>query len=89
LFLQKEKLNIEDERQALNEALDELEEKGLEMGKKIFISGLEHPNMADITIFGTLRSIEHLSTFREVMENRDSKIAQNWYNKITSEIPLV
>lgn len=82
----KKRLNIQDERQALNDALDEFEEEGLDSGGKTFISGLSKPNLADISLYGTLHSIEHLSSFREVMDARNSDTTKMWYGKMKTEL---
>ena len=72
----------------MNEALDELEKDGLENGKKTYISGIASPNMADIVIFGILRSIEHLPSFREVMDQRSSDVTKKWYDQMLHEVDM-
>lgn len=81
-----EKLGIQNERQALQLALDEFEKEGLDAGNKMFISGLSSPNMADIVIFGTLRSIEHLSSFKDTVNQRNSDTTKQWYKRMHAEL---
>lgn len=82
----KKKLGIQNERQALQLALDEFEKEGLDAGNKMFISGLSSPNMADIVIFGTLRSIEHLSSFKDTVNQRNSDTTKQWYKRMHAEL---
>ena len=79
-----EKRNITDERAALNQALEELERKGLGDNKQ-FVSGLDEPNLGDINLFGTLRSIEGLPAHDEVVEQRGGPIYE-WYQRMTETV---
>ncbi|CAB9513245.1 Prostaglandin E synthase 2 [Seminavis robusta] len=77
----KQKRNITDERQALNDALVQLEEEGLGEGKQ-FLSGKDKPNLGDVAVFGTLRSIEGLPTHDEVMQGREQTALVDWYQRM-------
>lgn len=81
----KKKMGVEDERLELHHTLDEWERDGLDHGKKAFASGTATPDLGDLAVFGTLRSIERLSTFRDVMETRDGDATRDWYDRMTKE----
>jgi len=72
------KRGITDEQQALKDVLKQFETMALENGTKKFASGREDPNMGDITVFGTLRSVEGLAVHDEFVTGALS----DWYNRI-------
>lgn len=79
----KEKRNITDERAALHQALVQLETDGLKNND--FVSGIAKPNMGDITLFGTLRSIEGLPAHNDVIATRDGPL-RAWYERMSAEV---
>ncbi len=81
-----EKRNITDERAALHQALVQLEQDGLQ--DYDFVSGDDKPNLGDITLFGTLRSIEGLPAHKEVIETRDGPL-RAWYERMSAEVVLL
>lgn len=78
-----EKRNITDERAALHQALVHLETDGLR--NHDFVSGTSNPNLGDITLFGTLRSIEGLPAHNDVIETRDGPL-RAWYERMSAEV---
>ena len=77
------KRNIADERKALGDALILWEEKGLDNGKKMYASGLSHPNLGDLYVFGVLHSISGLRTHEEII-GRDGVVGE-WYARMQKE----
>jgi len=75
----KKKYNIQDERAALNSAIETFLQK---LGGKDFLFGSE-PTLADIAVFGVLKSIEGLRTHNDVLQN---KLLQSWYNRVESKV---
>eukprot|EP00186_Timspurckia_oligopyrenoides_P000154 CAMPEP_0182446514 /NCGR_PEP_ID=MMETSP1172-20130603/4255_1 /TAXON_ID=708627 /ORGANISM="Timspurckia oligopyrenoides, Strain CCMP3278" /LENGTH=98 /DNA_ID=CAMNT_0024642459 /DNA_START=159 /DNA_END=455 /DNA_ORIENTATION=- len=74
----KKKYNIDDEREALYEAVNSFIDA---VGDKAFLGGNE-PNLADIAVFGVLRSIENYDTFKDMITN--SKVSP-WYTRMTEK----
>mmetsp|Transcript_8761 Transcript_8761/g.12401 ORF Transcript_8761/g.12401 Transcript_8761/m.12401 type:complete len:284 (+) Transcript_8761:79-930(+) len=81
----KSKRGITDEREALNKVLSVWEEEGLSSGKKEFQSGTQAPNMGDIAVFGTLRSVEGLPAHKEVIEERGG-VVKDWYERMSGQL---
>ncbi|GAX24243.1 microsomal prostaglandin-E synthase 2 [Fistulifera solaris] len=79
----KKKRNITDERAALHQALVQLEQDGLR--DHDFVSGNDKPNLGDITLFGTLRSIEGLPAHKKAIESRDGPL-RAWYERMSAEV---
>uniref|UniRef100_A0A7S1TM94 Prostaglandin E synthase 2 n=1 Tax=Erythrolobus australicus TaxID=1077150 RepID=A0A7S1TM94_9RHOD len=71
----KKKYDIDDERAALYEAVNTFIGA---VGSKQFLGG-DEPNLADLSVFGVLRSIEKYDTFRDMMAN--SKV-EPWYTRM-------
>ena len=80
-----EKRGISDEQEALRCCLNHWEEFGLEGGKKDFASGAANPNMGDLSVFGTLHSIEGLSAHAGAVTNRGGVIV-DWYQRMSMEV---
>ena len=76
----KKRHNIENERQALYDAVNEW--LGA-VGERKFLAGNSEPGEADLAVFGTLRSIEGLTTFDDVMAN--TKLS-GWYERMTAAV---
>jgi len=81
----KAKRNITDEREALHNALSRWEEEGLHSGTHKFSSGLSHPSMGDIAMFGTLISVQGLETHVDAVVNRGGVI-HGWYERMHDEV---
>lgn len=81
----KAKRNITDERKALHDALTRWEEDGLDSGSRMFSSGLAHPDMGDIAMFGTLYSVQGLDAHTDAVENRGGVI-RKWYERMHDEV---
>mmetsp|Transcript_21309 Transcript_21309/g.32819 ORF Transcript_21309/g.32819 Transcript_21309/m.32819 type:complete len:284 (-) Transcript_21309:924-1775(-) len=81
----KSKRGITDEREALNKVLSVWEEEGLSSGKKEFQSGTQAPNMGDIAVFGTLRSVEGLPAHKEAIEKRGGPV-KDWYERMSGQL---
>ena len=85
LVLQLERKNITDERQALSDALTKLEQEGL--SSTPFLSAQDNiPNLGDISVFGTLRGLEGLQVFDNVMSQHDKYLAP-WYERMSQLAP--
>lgn len=77
----KKRMNIEDEREALEYVLNVWEGSGLI--ERRFNSGWNcSPNLPDIVVYGVLRSVEDMSIFREAVEPR--KRLFRWYKDMRS-----
>mmetsp|Transcript_33085 Transcript_33085/g.98418 ORF Transcript_33085/g.98418 Transcript_33085/m.98418 type:complete len:151 (+) Transcript_33085:692-1144(+) len=75
------KRGIIDERKALEQCLTEWEEKGLKNGFNLFSSGKSAPNIGDVSMFGTLQSIDGLQAHSEVISNRVGA-TKEWYDRM-------
>ena len=83
-FCRAEKRNITDERQALNEVILKLEEG---LGSETYLSGTADPHLGDIAVYGTLRSIEGLPAFDQVLGERDaSSPLPGWYKRMKEQV---
>lgn len=80
----KKKRNIDDESEALREAIQKWEQEGLDGGKKVFGSGQKQPDLGDITVFGTLRSVEGLPAFDMALAT--SQVVKEWYGRMEKEM---
>lgn len=76
----KKKYGIEDERKAIHSALHDWSEAIAQAGTP-FLAGPE-PGVADLSIFGVLKSLRTFDTFREIREKNIGLAA--WYDR-TSE----
>jgi len=83
----KAKRNITDEREALHKALSQWEDEGLQAGTQTFSSGLSHPNMGDIAMFGTLVSVQGLEAHVDAVVNRGGVI-HGWYERMHDEVGI-
>ena len=75
----KRKYDIGDERQDLYTAAREWSQS---LGDSPFNGG-DKPNMADITVFGMIRSMSGMQTYRDLMEQR---ILTDWYQRMEKEV---
>lgn len=103
----KKKYNIEDERKALLDKIVDMEQAkdGLDGGKKKFLVDDEnptqegkqgddgHPGLADLSIYGVLKSIEHTDAFHDVVierkdgENENGDVAiKQWYYRMKDQV---
>ena len=80
----KKKRNIDDEQEALRDAIRKWEQEGLDGGKKSFGSGQKQPDLGDITVFGTLRSVEGLPAFDMALAT--SQVVKEWYGRMEKEM---
>ncbi|KAG7376750.1 Prostaglandin E synthase 2 [Phytophthora pseudosyringae] len=76
----KKKYSIDDERQALYEALNSW--VGAIGDKRAFLGGNE-PNMADLSVFGVLRAMHGLDTYTDMM--RETNI-EPWFTRMTAKV---
>jgi len=81
----KAKRNIVDEREALHDALSHFEKDGLDAGARTFSSGLAHPGMGDIAVFGTLFSVRGLDSHVDAVQKRGGVIGR-WYERMEGEV---
>ncbi|TYZ62136.1 hypothetical protein PybrP1_005071 [[Pythium] brassicae (nom. inval.)] len=75
----KKKYAVEDEREALYAALGAYMDA---VGDRDFLGGSE-PNLADLSVFGVVRSVAGLATFDDVM--RHTAIAP-WFARMTAKV---
>ena len=80
----KKKRHIDDEQEALREAIRKWEQEGLDGGKKSFGSGQKQPDLGDITVWGTLRSVEGLPAFDMALAT--SQVVKEWYGRMEKEM---
>jgi hypothetical protein len=86
-----EKHNVSDERQALQDVLVKLEMALQQRNPSDatvyrFLSGLEHPNVGDLSVYGTLRGIQDLPIYQEIISERGGPIVE-WSRQVTKTIP--
>lgn len=79
----KKKYSIEDEREALLKAIKLWVDDGLR-GKK-FHGGQESPDLADVCVYGCLKSIEKFTTFSWLLGEADHQLLM-WYNRMADTI---
>lgn len=104
----KKRKKIDDEKQALDDAIQELVESkdGFDNGGKLFLSidaemnknndsdgeaTLQEPGLADIVVFGTLRSIQGLPTHQRILTEESSSsdkftIIRQWYQRMEEKV---
>lgn len=83
----KAKRNIDDERLALDTILTRWESEALRSGSQTFSSGLAHPDVGDVAVFGTLYSIRGLQTHADAVENRGG-VVRDWYERMEIEVGM-
>ena len=76
----KEKYGIKDEREELKQVLSHWVNA---IGKKRFLHG-DKITVADLMVFGVLRSIDNTRTFGEIMN--DNSNLNDWYNRVNNSI---
>lgn len=79
----KKKYQIENEREALVQAVNKWTREGLK-GRQ-FHGGDMKPDLADVVVYGCLRSIQDFTTFAWLLGAADRDLV-TWYNRMTSEI---
>mmetsp|Transcript_17350 Transcript_17350/g.49681 ORF Transcript_17350/g.49681 Transcript_17350/m.49681 type:complete len:324 (-) Transcript_17350:750-1721(-) len=80
----KKKRNIDDEQEALREAIRKWEQEGLDGGNKSFGSGQSQPDLGDISVYGTLRSVQGLPAFDMALAT--SQVVKEWYERMEKEM---
>jgi len=81
------KRGITDERAALQEALQKWQQEGLLEGNNKFASGKDDPNLNDLCVYGTLRSVEGLPTHDQVvMEDETNLVLKDWYLRVKERL---
>ena len=78
----KKKYNIEDERAALIEVANEWVRDGIN-GKKFH--GGDSPDLADVSVYGCLKSIQSFTTFGWLVGEADRNLLI-WFNRMKQEI---
>lgn len=79
----KKKYGIEDERLAMGEALREWTEAIKEAGGK-YLGGGDSPGVADLSVYGVLKSIETFDTFKEV--RRENEELGEWFDRTKNAV---
>jgi microsomal prostaglandin-E synthase 2 len=79
----KRKYNIEDERGALLTTVREWIQDGLR-GRRFH--GGDEPDLADVVVYGCLKSIEEFTTFAWLVGDTDREFLV-WFNRMGKEIP--
>lgn len=59
---------------------------GLASGSQKFASGSADPNLSDLAVYGTLRSVEGLPAFRRIMEDPDNVALAEWYLRVKDRV---
>jgi hypothetical protein len=78
------KRGITDEVQALQKALDTIQESGLRNHK--YLSGQDTPNLGDLAVFGTLRSVDGLPVHVRIMSKPENNLLSSWYDRMKQHI---
>jgi microsomal prostaglandin-E synthase 2 len=79
----KKKYSIEDEREALVNCVNRWVRDGLR--SRIFHGG-DSPDLADVAVYGCLKSIEKFTTFAWLLGEADKDLLL-WYNRMRQAIP--
>jgi microsomal prostaglandin-E synthase 2 len=79
----KKKYQISDEREALVKCVNKWIRDGLQSRK---FNGGDTPNLADVAVYGCLRSIEKFTTFAWLLGDVDKELLV-WYNRMRQSIP--
>ena len=79
----KKKYKIDDEREALVNCVNVWVREGLQ--SKMFHGG-ESPDLADVAVYGCLKSIEKFTTFAWLLGDADKELLV-WYNRMRQSIP--
>jgi hypothetical protein len=58
---------------------------GLAAGGNKFLSGINEPNLGDISVYGTLRAIKGLPVHEEVIQDRGGAIS-DWYERVNEKV---
>lgn len=74
----KAKYGIDDERAALRAAL---EDWGARLGGSAFHGGDEAPDLADLAVYGVVRSVHHTDTYRELLESGPAPFRE-WFARV-------
>ena len=87
-MLSSAKRGITDEQQALRDVLAKFETEGLDGGKKEFCSGKTSPDLGDIAVYGTLRSVEGLPVHEEFVVGigDGNTVVGEWYERVKSRM---
>lgn len=80
-----------DERKALNDVLNKLENELLRLNPQaskdaqyVYLSGMTTPNMGDFNVYGVLRAIQNLPIYQEMIVSK-----QTTTNETMDESPIV
>lgn len=79
----KKKYNIEDEREALVNCVNVWIRDGL---RTQMFHGGDSPDLADVAVYGCLKSIENFTTFAWLLGDADKELLV-WYNRMREAIP--
>jgi microsomal prostaglandin-E synthase 2 len=79
----KKKYEISDEREALVKCVNTWVRDGLQSRK---FNGGDTPNLADVAVYGCLKSIEKFTTFAWLLGDADKELLV-WYNRMRQSIP--
>ncbi|CDF40289.1 unnamed protein product [Chondrus crispus] len=79
----KNKYGIDDEREAILGALQEWTE-AIKKGGGKFLEGRESPGVADLSVYGVLKSIETFDTFTEV-KRKNEELAE-WFDRTKNAV---
>ncbi len=82
------KRGITDEKAALQDALRTLQESGGIGGEHDFLSGRADPNLGDLAVYGTLRSVEGLPAHNALLHHPDNVGLQNWYLRVQKRMAV-
>lgn len=75
----KKKYNVEDEREAIHDAVAHWM-GGVREGGGKFLDGREEPGVADLSVYGVLKAIQTFDTFAEI-RSRNEEFAQ-WFDRM-------
>lgn len=78
-------MEINDERSALDDALQKIEDA---LQSNDFLSGRSEPNMADLAVFGALRSIEGLPAHSRILNEQTDRSLRLWYDRTKCKVKI-
>lgn len=78
-FVLKKKHHIEEERPALYAAMDDFTDA---LGSRHFLGG-NKPNLADISVFGVIKAVRGMDTWKDLMDN--TKVLP-WYERMETAV---
>eukprot|EP00977_Amphora_coffeiformis_P001115 scaffold227_cov165-Amphora_coffeaeformis.AAC.28 len=78
-----ERMNITNEKEALDKVLAEIEDA---LQSKDFLSGRSEPSLGDLAVYGALRSIEGLPAHDRILNGNAERPLRLWYDRTKAKV---